>query len=89
MQALGSCGTWAQPLLGMWDPPEQGLHPDTLHWQADIQPLDPTREAPGVGFEVKPNWVPILVPASHVAHFHPESRQVSRGAPSSGLFVPL
>ena len=40
--------------------PEQGLHPDALHWQADSQPLDPTREAPGVGSEVKPNWVPIL-----------------------------
>ena len=24
---LGSCGSWAQPLCGMWDPPRPGLEP--------------------------------------------------------------
>ena len=24
---LSNCGSWAQPLLGMWDPPRPGLEP--------------------------------------------------------------
>ena len=38
---LSSCGSRAQPLRGMWDPPrpDQGPNPCPLHWQADSQPL--------------------------------------------------
>ena len=38
---LSNCGSWAQLLRGMWDPPRvpQGSNPRTLHWQADSQPL--------------------------------------------------
>ena len=27
MRRLSSCGSWAQPLRGMWDPPRPGLEP--------------------------------------------------------------
>ena len=36
---LGNCGPRAQPLRGMWNPPDQGSNPCPLHWQADPQPL--------------------------------------------------
>ena len=36
---LSSCGSRAQLLRGMWDPPRPGLEPVSLHWQADSQPL--------------------------------------------------
>ena len=36
---LSSCGSRAQLLRGMWDPPRPGLEPVPLHWQADSQPL--------------------------------------------------
>ena len=36
---LSNCGSRAQLLRGMWDPPRPGLEPCTLHWQADSQPL--------------------------------------------------
>ena len=36
---LSSCGSQAQLLRGMWDPPDQGSNPCPLHWQADSQPL--------------------------------------------------
>ena len=36
---LSSCGSRAQLLHGMWDPPRPGPNPCPLHWQADSQPL--------------------------------------------------
>ena len=36
---LSSCGSRAQLLCAMWDPPRPGLEPVSLHWQADSQPL--------------------------------------------------
>ena len=36
---LSNCGSRAQLLHGMWDPPRQGSNPCLLHWQADSQPL--------------------------------------------------
>ena len=39
MRRLSNCGSRAQPLRGMWDPPRPGLNPCPLHWQADSQPL--------------------------------------------------
>ena len=36
---LSSCGSRAQVLRGMWDPPGQGSNPCPLHWQADSQLL--------------------------------------------------
>ena len=36
---LSNCGSRAQPLRGMRDPPRPGLEPCPLHWQADSQPL--------------------------------------------------
>ena len=44
-----NCGSWAQLLRGMWDPPRPGPNPCPLHWQADSQPLrhqGSPREAP-------------------------------------------
>ena len=35
---LSSCGSWAQPLRGTWDPPDQGPNPCPPHRQADSQP---------------------------------------------------
>ena len=36
---LSNCGSRAQPLRGIWDPPRSGPEPVPLHWQADSQPL--------------------------------------------------
>ena len=36
---LSNCGSRAQPLRGMWDPPRPGSNPCPPHWQADSQPL--------------------------------------------------
>ena len=36
---LSNCGSRAQPLRGIWDPPRPGPEPVPLHWQADSQPL--------------------------------------------------
>ena len=39
MHRLSNCGSWAQLLRGMWDPPRPGLEPTSPHRQADSQPL--------------------------------------------------
>ena len=36
---LSNCGSRAQSLRGMWDPPRPGLEHVASHWQADSQPL--------------------------------------------------
>ena len=36
---LSNCGSRAQLLCGMWDPPRPGSNLRPLHWQADSQPL--------------------------------------------------
>ena len=36
---LSNCGSQAQLLRGMWDPPRPGLEPMFPAWQADSQPL--------------------------------------------------
>ena len=39
MRRLSTCGSRAQLLRSMWDPPRPGPEPVPLHWQADSQPL--------------------------------------------------
>lgn len=37
---FNSGSTWAQVSLSMWNPPEPGIQPCSLHWQAVSPPLD-------------------------------------------------
>ena len=54
---LSSCGSWAQPLRGMWDPPRPGLEPASPALAADSQPLRHQRSPPGEFFIINRCWI--------------------------------
>ena len=57
---LSNCGSRAQPLRGMWNPPRPGLEPVSPHWQADSQPLCHQGSPLPTTFVVSGSWVPFL-----------------------------
>ena len=51
-RSLSSCGSQAQPLRGMWDPPRPGLEPVSPALAGRFSTTAPPGNSPGLGFLV-------------------------------------
>ena len=70
---LSSCGSWAQPLCGMWDLPRPGLEPVSPALAGRF----PTTAPPGkpqVFYFYNPNVSSVVFEASHFLFFHKTCR---------------
>ena len=72
-RSLSSCGSRAQLLCGVWDPPDQGSNPCPLHWQAESQPLRHQGSPHGLFYKWR------FVPLNCLHLFHPSTMALPSG----------